>query len=133
MSLVGASIGEAFSDSRLRKELLAIAVEAAQVLILDAPGDGRLRAEANRVLDLISSGNLIKGTVMKSAYTSMHGDLNIRHQKTETPWLNGLIVRMGRVLGLGTPVNAAILASIDERERCRPAECTTREARLDSL
>jgi ketopantoate reductase len=126
MALVGASIGEAFSDSCLRKELLAIAAEAAQVLILDAPGDRRLREEANRVLDLISSGNLVEATAMKSAYTSMHGDLNVRHQKTETSWLNGLIVRMGNVLGLRTSVNAAILASINERERRRPTVCDNR-------
>jgi 2-dehydropantoate 2-reductase len=120
MALRGVSIGEAFGHKELRRELVAVAQEAATVLIAHAHGDRRLKQDAGLLIRRMIAGSLVPPAMMGSAYTSLHEDLNVRHQTTETRWLNGLIVRLGRQLGIATPINASIVSMVRQTERRRP-------------
>jgi 2-dehydropantoate 2-reductase len=121
MALRGASIGEAFADTALRGELVAVAREAAAVLVAHAHGDPRLKREADVLIRKMDTGSFVDTRLMRAAYTSLHEDLNERRAKTETPWLNGLIVRLGRRLGLPTHLNASIVSMVRQVERRQAA------------
>jgi 2-dehydropantoate 2-reductase len=120
MALRGVSIGEAFGDVQLRRELVAVAQEAATVLIAHGRGDRRLKQDADLLIGRMTEGSIVDPATMRSAYTSLHEDLNVRHLATEARWLNGLIVRLGRRLGIPTPINASLLSRVRQTERGRP-------------
>jgi 2-dehydropantoate 2-reductase len=119
MALRGASIGEAFSDPQLRRELVAVAQEAATVLVAQAHDDRRFKREADRLIERMVEGSLVDRATMRCAYTSFHEDLNVRHLTTEARWLNGLIVRLGRRVGVPTPINASLVSKVKRIERRR--------------
>lgn len=121
MALRGVSIGEAFSRPELRSELVTVACEASTVLLAYSQGNLLLKEEVHLLLKHLADGSLVDLSAMRSAYTSLHEDLNVRHSQTETDWLNGLVVRLGQQFGIPTPVNQAVVArvrALERRRRC---------------
>lgn len=116
MALRQMSIGAAFRDPYFRNELAAIAREAASVLATYYEGDPCLKSEADNLVQRIALGMLVDVDSLERAYTSLHYDLNVHHQETEAPWLNGFVNRLARHLRILAPLNNSIL-----KELARPA------------
>jgi len=133
-----------YADPRLfaveRRQLLeALAVmRAARLPVVALPGaDVRLLALAIRLPAPLSRAVLrvVVGRARGGKSPSLRLHLRSAEGPTEASWLNGAVVRAGRVAGVPTPVNAALARLLDATasDPALRAELARRPARIAEL